>query len=220
MLNINIPEKDHKGYITLFSLSEANFSKLITTLQEIKIGAKASEIEELITKKIKFKNIDLVTPILIKVLFSISNIEEDKISSSTIIKSFFNSYEKIKEGKKVTEKKFNDRFKRILDCGKPIKLTNKINNTKLGYGNILLKQNLIINPKLVFSNNNEIIGNVTTTQLHITYRERGDNEDKEIYFALDKGDLESLKKQIENIEQQQKIIEQKLSEIKINSFDF
>lgn len=219
MLNINIPDKDHKGYITLFSLTDNKFNKLISTLKEIKIGAKPSEIEDLISSKFKFKDNHVVIPILIKVLFSISNLEEDEISSDTIIQSFFNSYKEIKKGEKIAEKKFTDRFKQILECGKPIKFAYKINDAKLGYGNILLKQNLIVNPKLVFSKNNELIGNVTTTQLHITYKKRGEEESKEIYFALDKKDLETLKAQIENIEQQQKMIEDKLSGLEINSFD-
>jgi len=199
----NIPEEHVKGFISLYSISDQNFAKLLNALVKTEICQDIEDLVSAISIRLKLES-GLVEDILLAVSSLYSVKDRYDLKPKAITQSV---HELLKVNKKIkykpeTGKKFEDRLEKLIDS-EQLYVSYKIYILYIDHKNLYISSKILTDIRPVFTKPNiNPKASIVANTLHIHYR-TGDQDipHKDFVIALDTKDLQDLKRAITRAEQ-------------------
>lgn len=206
-----IPDVFLPGFEELIKLDESNFKKAVKLLKKMPIGIHSKTFRESLKKEIKITNIDELTSTLYSLggLLVIDDSNINQLSADLTVS--LKELSKIKLTSKMLNK-FQERLKILFVNCENLKITFKAfslcfeNDKVYKQGRIFTDIRIIFNNDLKDTHRNAVI----LHQLKIEFEKN--EEQNNLFLALDSDDLLNLKEQIERAIEKEKQIKSSYGE--------
>lgn len=220
MTDIQVPDEEKDSFVALFNLDEERFGQLIAMTSDLKVGTPPSKVESILMDITNIPND--ISEVFIKVLYSIGSRDGDVIDP--YVSDFYEIY-RTHIGNNVTtsisEDDFKKRLTRIYANSRPIRLTNKIFDSKTQFGNYLVGQDIQCDIKPVKLYDSEEYHFVPSFSLKLLYKNvDNDKEDaSSISIVIDRNDVTLLRNLLERAENTYSSLESQLKKGGANFID-
>ena len=208
MSNINIPKRQYTVLNKIAELSEPQFSELLNSLNEIEASLSAQEFSNHLSKKVKSIPENDVEDV-VALLCGLYPAKENNNKTASEIASDIKDTVKYEKPLIFTLEKsavLEDRINKLLSVDKAIAITAKAHDVVTEHQHTFCGARIFSDIRPVFTAAaDSVSAAVVVHTLNISFHHAGDH--KEIFVALDKSDIEVLKKVIERAERKSKALE-------------
>lgn len=213
MSKLRIPESHREGFKLLSNLSESDFKELLEALSKTDKGILPDELASNISKLTSIdKNInDEIT----RILFSVYSLKE-KFGENTkqlineLILALRNA--NVDLGEKTKWKRLEDRLNSMLSFDQTIGNTFKALKLLSDYDRIFFDSKIVTDIRPAFNDSDDLSTNTALIVHNLKIGYHKDDQQQEIYFALDSNDLDELKKQIERAKKKEERLKSTLKD--------
>ena len=188
MRKLAIPISDRKQFLKLMEESEENFNLFINKIKNVPLSSSYEDINNFLETETDYSFL------ISNLYYSLATWEQ---SDSEFLDVLYFSYLESESEKKVDKELFYSRLNRLIDIKNNLRTDFKAQNLRTDFEKILFDLKILTDVRPIFdiSDSSKFSGGVVTHQLRINYNEDGEN--REIYFSLDKNDLEKIGKVVD-----------------------
>ena len=188
MRKLAIPISDRKQFLKLMEESEENFDLFINKIKNVPLSSSYEDINNFLETETDYSFL------ISNLYYSLATWEQ---SDSEFLDVLYFSYLESESEKKVDKELFYSRLNRLIDIKNNLRTDFKAQNLRTDFEKILFDLKILTDVRPIFdiSDSSKFSGGVVTHQLRINYNEDGEN--REIYFSLDKNDLEKIGKVVD-----------------------
>lgn len=210
MLSVNIPERDKDAFVSLFQIEDTVYDSFLNKVKNNvtqKSILEPTGILEILVEDGFYSDRLSEKKVLVKLLVAIALSKEQE--SKQLPEKFYQVYSEI-NSHSLSKEDFISQFKKLIQISNLFKHSAAILAAKQSYDRVLVEQSISIDIKPIFSENNQLEGNVIFHKFTLEYDDREEEEESKIFsIVLDKKELLELKDIIEQNLERQAVLEEK-----------